>query len=91
MLADRQTHRQTDRRVDHNTPHTYRGGVLVTFNDSLVQHWPLSSCKIPRMYAAVRLCSTLYDAKIGATMHLQYAHLSTDQYINEGHRMWSMC
>jgi len=31
MLADRQTDRytQTDRRVDHNTPHLYRGKVTI--------------------------------------------------------------
>jgi len=35
MLADRQTHRntQTDRRVDHNTPHPYRGGVITGMNN----------------------------------------------------------
>jgi len=27
MLMDRQTHRQTDRWVDHNTLHPYLGGV----------------------------------------------------------------
>jgi len=31
MLADRQTQRHTDRRVDHNTPHLYRGGVIMDF------------------------------------------------------------
>jgi len=25
----RQTGRLTDRRVDHNTPHPYRGGVII--------------------------------------------------------------
>ena len=31
MLVDR----QTDGRVDHNTPHPYRGGIINAFGDSV--------------------------------------------------------
>ena len=36
MLADRHTHRQTDRRTDCNTPLPYRGGVTNTVSYACV-------------------------------------------------------
>jgi len=35
MIADRQTHRQTDRHAHHNTPLSYQGGVIKVIKPEL--------------------------------------------------------